>query len=79
MPRLLQTVTVGWLISKLTDRQLGVLVAKPSSDDLAYLAGLVNSGQLTPMIDREYELSDLPEALRYLGSGQARGKLVVTM
>jgi NADPH:quinone reductase-like Zn-dependent oxidoreductase len=43
------------------------------------LAELVEAGKVTPVIDRTYPLSDLPEALRYLETGHARGKLVITV
>ena len=47
-------------------------------DDLTYLKGLVESGKLRPVIDRTYPLSEAREAVRYVGTGQARGKVVIT-
>jgi NADPH:quinone reductase-like Zn-dependent oxidoreductase len=38
----------------------------------------MEEGTVTPVIDRQYELRDLPEALAYVGAGHARGKVVVT-
>lgn len=75
--RILGAVTMGWLISKIGDHNMGLLMAKPKADELAHLAGLVAAGELTPMIDRTYQLAELADAFRYLGSDQAKGKLVV--
>jgi NADPH:quinone reductase-like Zn-dependent oxidoreductase len=47
--------------------------------DLVVLRELLESGTITPVIDRQYELSEASEALRYLGKGHARGKVVVTV
>jgi NADPH:quinone reductase-like Zn-dependent oxidoreductase len=40
---------------------------------------LLEAGKVTPVIDRCYPLGDVPEALRYLGEGHARGKVIITM
>jgi NADPH:quinone reductase-like Zn-dependent oxidoreductase len=46
---------------------------------MAILADLMQSGKVTPVIDRTYKLSDVPEALRYLEQGHARGKVVIAV
>ena len=56
---------------------MGLLVAKPNGDELAHLTGSVSAGELTPMIDRTYDLAGLAEAFGRLGSDRAKGKLVV--
>ena len=53
------------------------MMAKPNRDDLAFLAGLLDAGKLTPVIDRCYPLAEVPAALRYIGEGHARGKVVI--
>ncbi len=53
-------------------------VAKNSHEDLVLLAELLESGQLTPVIDRSYELSEAPEAIRYVEEGHTQGKVVIT-
>ncbi len=53
-------------------------VAQTNPDDLVYLKDLIESGKLRPVIDRTYPLSEAREAVRYVGSGQARGKVVLT-
>jgi NADPH:quinone reductase-like Zn-dependent oxidoreductase len=52
-------------------------LAKINKPDLVVLQELLEAGTITPVIDRRYKLSELPEALRYLGEGHARGKIVV--
>lgn len=78
-PRMLQAFVVGSLISKTGNRKMGVLMARPNKEDMARLASLVAAGELTPVIDRRFELSEVPEALGYLGEGRAVGKLVITV
>jgi NADPH:quinone reductase-like Zn-dependent oxidoreductase len=46
---------------------------------MTILADLMQSGKMTPVIDRIYKLSDVPEALRYLEQGHARGKVVIAV
>ena len=53
-------------------------VAKITKDDLVVLQELLQAGEVTPVIDRRYELSQVPDALRYLGEGHARGKVVIS-
>ena len=53
-------------------------VAQSNPDDLVYLKDLIEAGKLRPVIDRTYSLSEAREAVRYVGSGQARAKVVIT-
>jgi NADPH:quinone reductase-like Zn-dependent oxidoreductase len=53
--------------------------AKPTTKDLADLKELIEVGQVAPVIDKTYPLSDVPEAIRYLETGHARGKVVITI
>jgi NADPH:quinone reductase-like Zn-dependent oxidoreductase len=53
-------------------------VAQAGLDDLAYLKGLIEAGKLRPVIDRTYPLSEAREAVRYVGTGRARAKVVIT-
>jgi NADPH:quinone reductase-like Zn-dependent oxidoreductase len=55
------------------------VVAKRSSADLEFLAGLIEAGKVAPVIDRTYPLSEVPAAIRYLEGGHARGKIVITV
>ena len=67
------------LLSPLVSQRLGMLASSENSGDLRVLADLIESGQLTPAIDRTYPLSETPAAIRYVRAGQARGKVVITM
>ena len=60
-------------------RKFAFFIAKLTREDLDFLRGLIEGGQVKPVIDRRYELHELPEALAYLGEGHARGKIVVTV
>ncbi len=46
---------------------------------MAILAGLIDAGKVSPVIDRSYPLREVPDALRYLEAGNARGKVVITV
>lgn len=64
-------------LSLFSDRKIGGFVAKGSAEDLAFLGNLIVSGELTPVIDRVYDLSESADAMRYLEAGHARGKVIV--
>jgi NADPH:quinone reductase-like Zn-dependent oxidoreductase len=60
-------------------QKVGFFVAKLTREDLLVLSELLASGKVTPVIDRSYPLSEIADAMRYLGEGHARGKIVVTV
>jgi NADPH:quinone reductase-like Zn-dependent oxidoreductase len=64
--------------SRVLRQRVTFYVAQTNTEDLAYLRDLVASGKLRPVIDRTYPLSEAREAVRYVGSGQARAKVVIT-
>jgi NADPH:quinone reductase-like Zn-dependent oxidoreductase len=78
IPRLLQTLVLGPLLARLYHRRVRVVGLKPNKD-LAYVNELFEAGKLRPVIDRSYKLADLPEAFRFFGTGEHRGKIIVTM
>jgi NADPH:quinone reductase-like Zn-dependent oxidoreductase len=61
------------------DRRVKMFLAQVTKEDLNFLRELLEAGTVKPVIERRYELSDAPEALRYLGEGHAKGKIVVTL
>jgi NADPH:quinone reductase-like Zn-dependent oxidoreductase len=69
----------SWLLSPFMSQKFGMILAELRQDDLATLGTLMQSGKVTPVIDRSYKLSEAAEALRYLEKGHARGKVVVTV
>lgn len=56
-----------------------MMLAKLTPDDLAILGDLMQSGKVTPVIDRRYKLNELAAAIGYLERGHARGKVVITV
>ena len=54
-------------------------IAKFNKPDMMVLQELLEAGKVTPVIDRQYELSEVPEAFRYLGEGHAKGKVIITV
>jgi NADPH:quinone reductase-like Zn-dependent oxidoreductase len=67
------------LLSRFTRQTLQPFLSLPKRQDLLALADLLGSGHLTPVIDRTYPLDDAADALRYVGAGHTRGKVVVTV
>jgi NADPH:quinone reductase-like Zn-dependent oxidoreductase len=67
------------LLSRFVRHRLLSVTEKPSRENLAALRDLVESGAVTPVIDRTYPLSDVPEAIRYLEVDHARAKVVITV
>jgi NADPH:quinone reductase-like Zn-dependent oxidoreductase len=65
------------LLSPFVSQELHRLFADVTREDLTFLAELMSSGKLTSVIDRRYPLRELPEAIRYLEEGHARGKVVI--
>jgi NADPH:quinone reductase-like Zn-dependent oxidoreductase len=65
--------------SKVGGKKMVGMLTRQSRDDLAALHALLEAGKVTPVIDRRYPLSEVPEALAYLGKGHARGKVVITV
>ena len=67
------------MLAPFVSQNLVQLIAKRSQADLEILKGLIEAGKITPVIDRTYTLSEVPEAIRYLEQGHARGKIVITV
>jgi NADPH:quinone reductase-like Zn-dependent oxidoreductase len=67
------------VLSRFVHQKLRPFLAHLRKDDLIVLREFLEAGKVTPVIDRSYRLSDVPEAIRYLEEGHARGKVVITM
>jgi NADPH:quinone reductase-like Zn-dependent oxidoreductase len=67
------------LVSPFVGQQLIFMLANLNKDDLGTLRDLMQAGKVTPVLDRHYRLSEVPEAIRYLEEGHARGKVVITL
>lgn len=67
------------VLSKFVSQQMGMMMADANHNDLTILADMMQSGKIKPVIDRTYKLSEVPEAIRYLEEGHARGKVIITV
>jgi NADPH:quinone reductase-like Zn-dependent oxidoreductase len=67
------------LLSPFISQKMGMLMAELNKKDLTILGDLMQSGKITPVIDRTYPLSQIAEAIRYLEPGHARGKVIITV
>jgi NADPH:quinone reductase-like Zn-dependent oxidoreductase len=76
--RLLQALILGKFISTFYGKHLRIVSLKPNKD-LKYINELYEAGKLKPVIDGPYPLSQLPEALRFFGRGEQKGKIVITI
>jgi NADPH:quinone reductase-like Zn-dependent oxidoreductase len=72
-------VIAALFLSPFLNQKFVTFMAKPNSEDLGVIVELMAAGKLTPVIDRRYGLNDVPEAIRYLEAGHARGKVVITV
>jgi NADPH:quinone reductase-like Zn-dependent oxidoreductase len=66
-------------LSRLSSQSLVMVLAKSSKEDLTLIRELMGAGKVTPVIDRRYGLCEVPEAIRYLEEGHARGKVVIAL
>lgn len=69
----------AWVVSLFVDQEMGMFISDSSTADLEILSGLMQSGKVTPIIDRTYPMTEVVEAMRYLEEGHARAKVVVTI
>ena len=67
------------VLSKFVSQEMGMMMADPSQKDLTVLADMMQSGKVKPIIDRRYKLSEVPQAIRCLEEGHARGKVIITV
>ena len=67
------------MLSAFTSQRLTTLICSENTQDLQALTELIESGQVRPVIDRTYPLSQTPEAIQYLRDGRAQGKVVVNL
>ena len=67
------------LFSMVGSKKMVPMLMKPNKKDLVFMKELLEARKVTPVIDRRYPLNEVPEALRYLGKGHARAKVVITV
>jgi NADPH:quinone reductase-like Zn-dependent oxidoreductase len=78
LPRLLQLLVLGPILSQVCGKRARIVALK-ANKDLNHMNELFTSGKLLPVIEGPYALSDLPEAFRLFGAGDHKGKIVVTL
>jgi NADPH:quinone reductase-like Zn-dependent oxidoreductase len=76
---LFQILLLGPWIRRATGKNIRVLAVQRNRKDLVAITELCAAGKIVPVIDRRYPLREVPAALRYLGDGHAKGKVVITV
>ena len=79
MAQIFQAMLLGSWMSEKGGRKMGGVSAKIDQKDMEIIKELLEAGKVVPVIDKRYSLSEAAEALRYLGEGHARGKVVITV
>lgn len=77
--QIFEAMLFGSLMSITGDKKMGGVSAKRSQKDLLVLKDLIEAGKVVPVVDKRYPFREAAEALRYLGEGHARGKVVISM
>jgi NADPH:quinone reductase-like Zn-dependent oxidoreductase len=67
------------MLSPFVGQKLGTYISSENAEDLTVLRELIESGKVTPSIDRTYPLSEVAAAIRYMLEGHARGKVVIAV
>jgi NADPH:quinone reductase-like Zn-dependent oxidoreductase len=76
---ILVRVITALVLSRFVSQKFVTFLARPSKEDLNIMHDLMKAGKVKPVIDKCYWLSEVPEAIRYLGEGHARGKVGITL
>ncbi|MCU0488811.1 MAG: zinc-binding dehydrogenase, partial [Anaerolineales bacterium] len=75
----LQFLLFGRWIRSTSGKKVGLLMVNRNRKDLEFITELCTAGKINVPIDRRYPLREVPEALRYLGEGRAKGKIVIAV
>jgi NADPH:quinone reductase-like Zn-dependent oxidoreductase len=78
LSRLLAGVIGALVQSAFVSQRIAVFIARPNQQDLATVRDLMLAGKVTPVIDKVYRMSEAREAFRYMETGHARGKVIIT-
>jgi len=74
-----QILLLGPWMRRIAGKKIRLLAVQPNPKELVFITELYEAGKVIPVIDRRYPLSEVAEALRYLGEGRAKGKVVITV
>ena len=77
--QMFQAMVLGPLLSRKGGSQLGILSTRLSLQDLEIVRRLIEGGRVRPIIDRTYSFEQIPDAIRYMETGHARAKVVVSV
>jgi NADPH:quinone reductase-like Zn-dependent oxidoreductase len=77
MGRLLMRQIPELVKARFVTQKFTSVLAKLNQKDLTAIGALIAEGRVTPVIDRRYSLSEVPDAVRYLEQGHARGKVII--
>ncbi len=75
LPRIIGTL----VLSRFVSQDMRMFLSELNQKDLTVLRDLIQAGKVTPVIDRSYKLNEVPQAIRYVETGHARAKVVITM
>jgi NADPH:quinone reductase-like Zn-dependent oxidoreductase len=75
----LSSALTGLILSQFGNRKLVGVLAKGNNQDLITIGGFMESGTVSPVIDRRYPLREVPDAIRYVEDGHARGKVIINL
>jgi len=77
---LFQVILLGAWVSRTGGKKIGLMgIAQPNKKDLIFIKELLEAGKVVPVIDRRYPLAETADAIRYLETGRARGKVIITV
>jgi NADPH:quinone reductase-like Zn-dependent oxidoreductase len=79
MAHMFKIMLLGAWVSKRGSQKIAPMNANINQKDLGFLKGLIEAGDVKPLIDRRYPFGEIPEAVGYLEEGHARGKVVITV
>ena len=74
-----QILLLGPWIRRTTGKKIRILAVRANTEDVDFVKELIEAGRIMPIIDETFPLSEVPEAISYVGDGRAQGKVVITM
>ena len=79
MKQMFEAMLLGPWRSRNSGQKIGNVLAKPNQKDLMFVKELLEAGKVIPVIDKRYPFCEVPEAIRYLEAGHAKGKVAITV
>jgi NADPH:quinone reductase-like Zn-dependent oxidoreductase len=76
---MLQILLLGPWIRRTTGKKIRILAVRPNTEDVDFVKELIEAGRVMLIIDKTFPLSEVPEAISYVGDGRSQGKVVITM